>query len=53
MAELDDSMEQQIQSIEGFKHQEGAQLSRDHLWANKYAMWEEVNIAKRTRLGEG
>ena len=53
MTELDDSMEQQIQSIEGFKHQEASQLARDHLWANRYAMWEEVNIAKRTRLGEG
>ena len=53
MAKLDDSMEQQIQSIEGFKHQEASQLARDHLWANIYAMWEEVNIAKRTRLVEG
>ena len=53
MTELDDSMERQIQSIEGFSHQEGARVARDHLWANRYAMWEEVNIAKRTRLGEG
>ena len=53
MTELDDSMERQIQSIEGFRHQEGARLARDHLWANIYAMWEEVNIAKRTRLVEG
>ena len=53
MTELDDIMEQQIQSIEGFRHQEGARLARDHLWANRYAMWEEVNTAKRTRLGEG
>ncbi|KAH0773166.1 hypothetical protein KY290_010303 [Solanum tuberosum] len=53
MSELDDSMEQQIQSVERFRHQEGGRLARDHLWANRYAMWEEVNIAKRTRLGEG
>ena len=53
MSELDNSMEQQIQSVERFKHQEGARLARDHLWANRYAMWEEVSIAKRTRLGEG
>ncbi|KAK4711170.1 hypothetical protein R3W88_005683 [Solanum pinnatisectum] len=52
ISELDDSMEQQIQSVERFKHQEGARLARDHLWANRYAMWEEVGIAKRTRLGE-
>ena len=51
MIELHDSMEQQIQVMEGFRHQEGARLPRDHLWANKYAMWEDVNIAKRTRLG--
>ena len=53
MTELDDSMEQPIQSIEGFRHQEGARLARDHLWATRYAMWEEVNIAKRIRLDEG
>ncbi|KAK4725509.1 hypothetical protein R3W88_028288 [Solanum pinnatisectum] len=52
ISELDDNMEQQIQSVERFRHQEGARLARDHLWANRYAMWEEVNIAKRTRLGE-
>uniref|UniRef100_M1DY74 Uncharacterized protein n=1 Tax=Solanum tuberosum TaxID=4113 RepID=M1DY74_SOLTU len=52
MSELDDSMEQQIQSVERFIHQEGARLARDHLWANRYAMWEEVSIAKRSRLGE-
>uniref|UniRef100_M1DH30 Uncharacterized protein n=1 Tax=Solanum tuberosum TaxID=4113 RepID=M1DH30_SOLTU len=52
MSELDDNMEQQIQSVERFKYQEGARLAKDHLWANRYAMWEEVNIAKRTRLGE-
>ncbi|KAH0669440.1 hypothetical protein KY285_023601 [Solanum tuberosum] len=52
MSELDDSMEQQIQSVEKFRHQEGARLARDHPWANKYAMWEEVSIAKRSRLGE-
>ncbi|KAH0717017.1 hypothetical protein KY285_013048 [Solanum tuberosum] len=53
MSELDDSMEQQIQSVERFRQQEGARLARDHLWANMHAMWENVNIAKRTRLGEG
>uniref|UniRef100_M1BHI9 Uncharacterized protein n=1 Tax=Solanum tuberosum TaxID=4113 RepID=M1BHI9_SOLTU len=53
MLELDDSMEQQIQSVERFRHQERARLASDHLWTNKYAMWEEVSIAKRTRLGEG
>ena len=53
MTELDDSMERQIQSIEGFKRKEEARLARDHLWANRYAMWEEVNIAKRTRLEDG
>ncbi|KAH0673042.1 hypothetical protein KY284_024129 [Solanum tuberosum] len=52
MSELDDSMEQQIQSVERLRHQEGARLARDHLWANKYAMWEQVNITKRTRFGE-
>ncbi|XP_049399657.1 uncharacterized protein LOC125863657 [Solanum stenotomum] len=36
-------MEQQIQSVERFRHQEGARLARDHLWANRYAMWEEMN----------
>uniref|UniRef100_A0A3Q7FM13 Uncharacterized protein n=1 Tax=Solanum lycopersicum TaxID=4081 RepID=A0A3Q7FM13_SOLLC len=41
MTELDDNMERQIQSVEGFRHQEGARLGRNHLWANKYAMWEE------------
>ncbi|XP_015089782.1 uncharacterized protein LOC107032720 isoform X2 [Solanum pennellii] len=53
MAQLDDSMEHQIQSIEGLRHQEGARLERDRLRANIYAMWEEVNITKRTRLDEG
>ncbi|KAH0685370.1 hypothetical protein KY290_016645 [Solanum tuberosum] len=52
LSELDNSMEQQIQSVERFRHQEGARLARDHLWANRYAMWEEVSIAKRSRLGE-
>ncbi|KAK4732014.1 hypothetical protein R3W88_025002 [Solanum pinnatisectum] len=52
LAKLDDSMEQQIQSVERFRHQEGARLAREHQWANRYAMWEEVSIAKRTRLGE-
>ena len=49
MSELDYSMEQQIQIMEGFSHQEGARLARDHLWANKYAIWEEVNIAKNAQ----
>ncbi|KAH0675372.1 hypothetical protein KY285_023173 [Solanum tuberosum] len=53
ISELDDSMEQQIQSVERFRHQGGARLAGDHLWANRYAMWEEVSLAKRTRLGEG
>ena len=48
MAELDDSMEQQIKLIEGFKHQEGARLVIDHIWENIYTMLEEVYIAKRT-----
>ncbi|KAH0725473.1 hypothetical protein KY284_001338 [Solanum tuberosum] len=52
ISELDDSMEQQIQSIDRFRHQEGARLARDHLWANIYTMWEEVSISKRTRLGK-
>ena len=53
MTELDDNMEQQFELLYGFMHQEGARSAIDHLWANKYATWEEVSIAKRTRLGEG
>ncbi|KAK4736923.1 hypothetical protein R3W88_000620 [Solanum pinnatisectum] len=52
ISELDDNMEQQIRLVEKFRHQERARLARDHLWVNKYVMWEEVSIAKRTRLGE-
>lgn len=46
-------MEQQILLIDRFIHQEGDQLARNLLWENKYAMWKEVIIAKRTRLDEG
>uniref|UniRef100_A0A3Q7GH30 Uncharacterized protein n=1 Tax=Solanum lycopersicum TaxID=4081 RepID=A0A3Q7GH30_SOLLC len=52
MKDLDDSMEQQIHTLDGFKHQEGSLLASDHLWENKYSMWEEFHVAKRTRLRE-
>ena len=53
MADLNDSMEQQIQWIDRFRHQEGDRLGRDHIWSNINAMWKEVNIARRTKLDEG
>lgn len=49
MIELDDHMEQQIQTLGGVDHEERAQSARDNLWGNRYFIWHEVETAKRAR----
>lgn len=51
MIELDDRMEHQIQTLGGAVHEEGAQSMRDYLQENWYFIWDEVEIAKGTRIG--
>ena len=53
MTELDNNMEQQIQSIEGFRHQEGARLAEIINGRRDILCGKRSTSPKRIRLAEG